>query len=119
MSGATIQVKESYFPMTNLNDSNSTISLHENQTLSSTELTLSVLPIGRSMELFSSRRWRLDFSEQKAVVFMLPPPKKNMQHILGIIPELFDVLADPVVHLHLLKSSKVGPKKCDQIGVFL
>ena len=107
MSGATIQVKESYFPMTNLNDSNSTISLQENQTLSSTELTLSVLPIGRSMELFSSRS------------LCYPPPKKNMQHILGIIPELFDFLADPVVHLHLLKSSKVGPKQCDQIGVFL
>ena len=56
----------------------------------------------------------------ESYVFMLPPPKKkNMQHILGIIPELFDFLADPVVHLHLLKSSKVGPKQCDQIGVFL
>ena len=42
-----------------------------------------------------------------------------MQHILGIIPELFDFLADPGVHLHLLNSSKVGPKQCDQIGVFL
>ena len=55
------------------------------------------------MELFSSRRWRLDRPKQKAVVFMFN--SKNMQDMHGMIPKLFDCRADPVAHLLLRKSS--------------
>ena len=37
--------------------------------------------------------------KQKAVVFMLS--QKNLNHMHGIIPLLFDCWADPVVHLLL------------------
>ena len=57
-----------------------------------------------AMELFSSRKWRLDRPKQKAVVYMLKHPK-IMQHLHGIISKLFDCWANPVVHLILLKSS--------------
>ena len=55
------------------------------------------------MELFNSKRWRLYWPKQKAVVFMLNPKKYASLAWHNSI--MFDCLADPVVHLLPLKSS--------------
>ena len=52
------------------------------------------------IELYSSRRWRLYRTKQKAVVFMSNPQK--VMH--SIFPYMFDCWANPGVHLLLLKS---------------
>ena len=59
------------------------------------------------MELFSSRRWRLSRSKQKAVVFM-STPRKLCTKWHGIISYMFDCWADPVVHLFLLPEDLHG-----------
>ena len=60
---------------------------------------------------FSRRRWRLFRAKWQAVVFMTNP--KIMQHMHGNIPYKFGCWADLVVHLLVLKSSRVKHTTCE------